>query len=352
MRSGRIDKKAHGNAPAAGHGALLVAVLLIGLSIGGAWFWRGLQEHLDRPLALGGMTVHYTVAPGASVGAIVRDLAEADILTGPEYLIIAARLSGQAGRIQAGEYALIPGQTPRRLIERMVLGRVVQHRLTLIEGWTFEATRTALATHPKVKHTLGEVGRAAVMAILGADPKDPEGRFYPDTYRFPAGTADLAILRMAARRMNEQLARAWAGRDAGLPYRTPDEALVMASIIEKETAVAAERAAIAGVFVRRLRRGMPLQTDPSVIYALGPAFDGDLRRSHLAVDSPYNTYRHKGLPPTPIAMPGAASLYAALHPGDGEALYFVAKGDGHHHFSATLEEHSRAVAVYQTRGGP
>ncbi len=326
---------------------LVAGILLIGIGVGMAWFWMRLQEYLDHPLHLGGTHLYYTVVPGANIGTIARDLASADILTEPAYLVIAARLSGQAGRIQAGEYALTAGLTPRRMLERMVEGRVVQHRLTLIEGWTFEAVRAALAAHPRLRQTLAGLSRAEVMARLGADAGDPEGRFYPDTYRFPAGTHDVAILGMAKARMDRKLEEAWARRAAGLPYRSPYEALTMASIIEKETAIAAERSMIAGVFVRRLQRGMPLQTDPSVIYALGSAFDGDLRRRDLGIPSPYNTYRHAGLPPTPIAMPGEPALYAALHPGPGEALYFVAKGDGHHHFSSTLEEHNKAVALYQ-----
>ncbi|MGH8478840.1 MAG: endolytic transglycosylase MltG [Gammaproteobacteria bacterium] len=331
-----------------GRRAILVALLLIGLCVGGARFWTGLQEHLDRPLQLAGTSVDYTVVPGASIGSISRDLALADILMGPGYLVIAARLSGKAGRIQAGEYALTQGLTPRRLLDHMIEGRVVQHRLTLIEGWSFDAVCAALAGHPKVKQTLDGLSRAEATARLYADARDPEGRFYPDTYRFPAGTTDIAILRMAEKRMDRKLARAWARRAPDLPYRRPYEALVMASIIEKETAAAAERPVIAGVFVRRLERGMPLQADPSVIYALGAGFDGDLRRSHLEIESPYNTYRHAGLPPTPIAMPGEASLHAAFHPAGGDTLYFVAKGDGHHHFSTTLEEHNRAVAAYQS----
>ncbi len=330
--------------------AIFVAVLFIGLGIGGAWLWKGLQETLERPLQLGGTHVHYTVVPGANIETIARDLALADILTRPGLLVIAARLSGKASRIQAGEYALTPGLTLRRFLDGMVEGRVVQHRLTLIEGWSFDGVRAALAAHPKVKQTLAGLRRDEVVARVYAEASDPEGRFYPDTYRFPAETSDVAILRMAGKRMDRKLAQAWARRAPRLPYRRPYEALIMASIIEKETAVAAERAMIAGVFVRRLERGMPLQTDPSVIYALGAGFDGDLRRSDLDIESPYNTYRHAGLPPTPIAMPGEASLHAALHPAPGDALYFVAKGDGYHHFSATLEEHNRAVAVYQSAG--
>jgi UPF0755 protein len=330
--------------------AIFVAIFLIWFGLAGAWSWNQMQKHLDRPLQLAGTSVHYTVLPGASIGSISRDLALADILTGPGYLVIAARLSGQAGRIQAGEYALTRGLTPRRLLDRMVEGRVAQHRLTLIEGWSFDAVRSALAAHPKVKQTLVGLCRDEVMARVYGNARDPEGQFYPDTYRFPAGTSDVAILRMAEKRMAGKLARAWARRAPGLPYRRPYEALVMASIIEKETTAAAERPAIAGVFVRRLQRGMPLQTDPSVIYALGAGFDGDLRRSDLDIESPYNTYRHAGLPPTPIAMPSEASLHATLHPGGGEALYFVAKGDGHHHFSTTLEEHNKAVDIYQPQG--
>jgi UPF0755 protein len=240
--------------------------------------------------------------------------------------------------------------TPRGFLDAIVNGRVIQHKVTLIEGWTFERVRRALTEHPKVFQTLTGLDRRRIMERLGFAGRDPEGLFFPDTYYFTAGTSDSKLLQRAYRRMEEFLHREWAARDKGLPYKAPYEVLIMASIIEKETSIGSERPEISGVFLRRLERGMPLQADPSVIYAVGEAFKGDLKRSHLSIESPYNTYRNVGLTPTPIALPGAESIRAVLYPAAGAALYFVAKGDGHHHFSGTLEDHEQAIARYQIAG--
>jgi UPF0755 protein len=304
--------------------------------------WRS----LDRPLRIDREGYVLEVEPGRSLRAVVHELHEAGVIQQGLPLVWYARLSERAARVQAGEYLLEPGLTPRGLLDQLVAGRVLLHALTFVEGWTFAQMLDALANHPAVGHTLAGVAPAEIVKRIAGEPLDPEGRFFPDTYRFPRGTTDMTILAQAYARMSEQLAAAWAGRDSGLPFDTPDEALVLASLIEKETGIDDERSRIGGVFVNRLRLGMRLQSDPTVIYGLGAAFDGDLRAADLATDSPYNTYTRAGLPPTPIAMPGAASLRAAVHPAASDELYFVATGTGGHIFSATLAEHRRAVARY------
>jgi UPF0755 protein len=265
----------------------------------------------------------------------------------PWLLMVLARWQGRAHQIKAGEYRLMPGTTPTMLLDQLVAGKVVQYSLTAVEGWTFQQLLDAVNRHAALEHRLSGLDTAAIMERLGHADEHPEGRFYPDTYHFPRGTTDIAFLRRAYDELHARLDAAWQRRAPGLPYKNPYEALVMASIVEKETAVAAERAAIAGVFVRRLQQGMRLQTDPTVIYGLGPSFDGNLRARDLVEDTPYNTYLHTGLPPTPIALPGMGSIEAALHPAVATSLYFVARGDGTHEFSDTLEQHNRAVARYQ-----
>jgi UPF0755 protein len=271
------------------------------------------------------------------------------VLDRPLYFRVLARLDPRSRRLQAGEYRIEAGTTPGGLLALFSSGRVIQYPVTLIEGWTFRQVLDALAGLEYLEQTLSGTSDAAIMARLGRPDLHPEGRFLPDTYLFPRGTPDVQVLQRALAAMDEVLAAEWAQRGPDLPLGSPDEALVLASIVEKETGLAEERAAIAGVFVRRLRKGMLLQTDPTVIYGLGEAFDGDLRRRDLSADTPYNTYVHPGLPPTPIAMPGRDSIRAALHPADGASLYFVARGDGSHQFSTTLQEHNRAVRKYQLK---
>lgn len=322
---------------------LLVAVLVAG------WLWQDYRRFLDTPLTLPEDGLLYQLPPGSHVGRLATELAEQQVLSSPLYLRIHARLEQLAPKIRAGEYRLTPGLTPRALLDLLVSGKVVQYELTLVEGWTFAQVREALAADPVLERTIADWDDARIMAALGRPELHPEGRFFPDTYHFPRGTSDLDFLRRAFARMEQVLARAWEARDADLPLTTPGEALVLASIVEKETGVAHERPAIAGVFVRRLKRGMRLQTDPTVIYGLGDGFDGNLRRRDLRQDTPYNTYTRHGLPPTPICMPGRAAIEAALHPAPGKALYFVARGDGSHQFSATLKEHNAAVRRYQLK---
>ena len=245
------------------------------------------------------------------------------------------------------------GLTPAALLDLLVSGKVIEYSLTLVEGWTFAQVLEATRSHPVLVQSLApDAGPGDVMTALGHPGEHPEGRYFPDTYQFPRGTTDLQVLARSYDRMAEVLAREWDARAEGLPITDPYEALTLASIVEKETGRAEERPAIAGVFVRRLEKGMLLQTDPTVIYGLGDAFDGNLRRRDLERDTPYNTYTRAGLTPTPICMPGRDAIHAVLHPADGDALYFVATGDGGHHFSATLSEHNRAVRRYQlNRGG-
>ena len=242
--------------------------------------------------------------------------------------------------------------TPRELLDLLHSGKVVQHSLTVVDGWTFEEVLAALSSKSELAHTFAdEATYSEIMAQLGYPGVHPEGRFLADTYHFPRGTSDAAFLRRAYQSMESYLHDAWNERAPDLPYESPVDALIVASIIEKETGKAEERAEIAGVLVRRLKRNMRLEADPTVIYGLGADFDGNLRKRDLRFDTPYNTYLHKGLPPTPIAMPGTASIHAALHPEPGETLFFVAKGDGSHHFSVTYPEHQAAVRRYQRRGG-
>ncbi len=306
------------------------------------------RRFLDTPFDVPADGLVLEVRPGMGIDAIIRELRrQPGLLRSPRYLEAYARLNGLAPRLKTGEYALAPGTTPRDMLERIAAGRVIQYPLTVIEGWTFRQLRQALAVHPKIAQTLREASDAEIMARLDRPGRHPEGWFFPDTYHFPAGFTDEAFLRRALAAMERRLTRAWSQRAADLPLDDPYQALILASIIEKETGLAAERPAIAGVFARRLRKGMLLQTDPTVIYGLGTAFDGDLRRRDLAADTPYNTYTRKGLPPTPIALPGAGALDAAVRPADGDALYFVADGEGGHVFSRTLDEHNRAVRRYR-----
>ena len=305
------------------------------------------MQFQQRPLHVDSDETTLVVSSGMSFKRIVQALSDRGMIDRPHYLTAWARWTGHASRIQAGEYAIPAGLLPMQLLERMAQGRVVQHTLTVVEGWSMAQMLDAMRAHDKIRPTLPSLDSATVMAALGLPAEHPEGRFYPDTYHFPAGTTDVAFLRRAYDTMAKLLAAEWEARDPQTPLKTPYEALILASIIEKETGLPEERAQIAGVFVRRLQRGMRLQTDPTVIYGMGSRFDGNLRRADLRNDTPYNTYTRKGLPPTPIALPGRDAIHAALHPASGRSLYFVSRGDGSHYFSATLDEHNAAVRRYQ-----
>lgn len=329
----------------------LAGIALVGVGALGGWLFIDYERALERPLHAGEAPVFYEIAPGASLRQIAQDLSERELLQDPHYLVFYARWSGVADRIQAGEYAIEPGMNAVQLLENLVAGKAVQHPLTIVEGWTFRELMQAVNESPYLTHTLEGLAPEAIMERIGAPGVHPEGQFYPDTYHFPRRTSDVSFLKRAYQTMRQRLAAEWENRAEGLPYDNPYEALILASIVEKETAVPAERGRIAGVFVRRLERGMRLETDPTVIYGLGEDFDGNLRRRDLRTHTPYNTYVIRGLPPTPIAMPSGESIHAALNPAPGDALYFVATGDGGHHFSATYEEHRRAIARYQLNRG-
>jgi UPF0755 protein len=298
---------------------------------------------------LNSTAVIFEIPRGQGVREIASRLRAAGIIDKPLWFVLQSVEQGVSGRLQAGEYEVPAGISHAELLRLFVSGRVRQHAVTLVEGWTFRRILEAIRSHPALDHGVGQSEPQAIMAALGAPALDPEGRFFPDTYFFPKGTPELEILRQAFDKMRAVLAEAWERRADDLPYKNPDEALIVASIIEKETARAEERPEVAGVVVRRLRKGMPLQVDATVIYGLGERYDGDLRRVDLETDTPYNTYVHRGLPPTPIGAPGRSSLHAALHPAPGDTLYYVATGEGGHVFSRSLEEHRKAVDRYQRK---
>ncbi len=291
-------------------------------------------------------TAYLDVRPGMGLSGIARHMAAEGWIEHPYYLLLQTRWSEQTGSIKAGEYAIEPGTTQNMLLEKLVAGTVIQYILTIPEGLTFREMVNLLRQNEYLVQQFPAAEPYELLEYAGFPDDHPEGWFYPDTYYFPRGTTEVEFLQRSYRMMQKVLEEEWQQRSAGLPYRTPYEALVMASLIEKETADPAERDRIAGVFVRRLQLGMRLQTDPTVIYAMGETYEGRIRKRDLSIDSRYNTYVYRGLPPTPIAAPGRASIRAALHPADGEELYFVSRGDGTHHFSATLEEHNRAVRTY------
>lgn len=327
----------------------LAGVLIIVFSAVFGWFGYDYQNFRQTPLSVSAEGATVVIAPGRSLRGIAQDLAAAGFTDSPLYFELLARSSDTAGRLQAGEYRIVRGMTPVDLLQLLASGKVVQHALTIVEGWTFGQLMAAVRAHEVLVHTLGDARPSEIMAVLQRDGEHPEGRFLPDTYHFPRGTSDKDVLARAYAAMDKTLQREWGARAPDLPFRSPYEALTLASIVEKETAVPAERPRIAGVFVRRLKANMLLQTDPTVIYGLGAAFDGNLRSRDLRADTPYNTYVRTGLPPTPIALPGVDAIRAVLHPADGDELYFVSRGDGSHHFSATLEEHARAVRKYQLK---
>lgn len=304
-----------------------------------------LTDYLESPLKLN-RSLSIKVPAGTSLTVQAKQMEKEGLLKWPEVLTLYGRLSGQTG-IKAGEYLLQPGVTPRDLLAKWVAGDVIHYSLTFPEGLKFSDWLSLLGNIEKLDHVLTPGNQQQILEQLGLEISHPEGWFFPDTYSYSEGETDRDILLRAYRRMQDVLAEEWNNRSPDLPYDAPYEALIMASIIEKETGVPEERGQIAGVFVRRLQKGMRLQTDPTVIYGLGDAYKGNIRRKHLRQHSDYNTYLIKGLPPTPIAMPGRGAIHAALHPEGGDSLFFVAKGDGSHYFSATLEEHQKAVREYQ-----
>lgn len=327
----------------------LIGVIVLATSLVVGWYLWDFRVFAIAPLNVGPEGVVLVITPGTSLRGLAHELKERELLNKPGYFVWLGRWEGAASHIRAGEYQVAQGMTPQTLLDLLVSGNVIQHELTVPEGWTFHQLRDALAHDDAIKQTLDSLSDEEIMARLGNPALHPEGQFAPDTYRFPRGTTDLEFLRRAHATLEKRLSEEWAVRAKDLPYDTPYQALIMASIVEKETGLASERGEIAGVFVRRLRKHMRLQTDPTVIYGMGDRYNGNIRKADLERDTPYNTYTRRGLPPTPIALPGLASIHAALHPDDGTALYFVAKGDGSHHFSDTIAEHQAAVRRFQLK---
>ena len=318
-----------------------LAILLMIGSVGGFYYWAG------QPMTTEGAPLPFTIKPGSSVGVAAREIAEAGVPVRPLLFSLLARMTGQASKIKAGSYELKPNTTPRALIGQLVRGEFAQESLTIIEGWTFKQMRQAVAATATLKHDTAKLSDAELMAKITPAFKAPEGLFFPDTYLFAKGSSDLHIYKQAHELLMKRLTAAWEARAPGLPYKSPYQALIMASIVEKETGAKAERAMIAGVFVNRLKLGMMLQTDPTVIYGMGDAYAGNIRKKDLETDTVYNTYTRGGLPPTPISLPGVQSLAAALGPAQTDALYFVSKGDGSSKFSDNLNDHNKAVNRYQ-----
>lgn len=310
--------------------------------------WNQAQRWLHAPIQTLLNPVVYEVPRGASALAIAHDLEHRGFLKYPRVFALWARWQHLEKAIKAGEYNLVPGMSPAALLELFTSGKVILHSITFVEGSTFAEIRTLIAQQPFITATLSKLSDAEIMERLGGAEAHPEGQFFPDTYHFAKGTSDLELLSIAHARLKAELDSAWSQRAADLPLTTPYEALILASIIEKETALASERARIAGVFVERLRRGMRLQTDPTVIYGMGAAYDGNIRKSDLLRDTPFNTYTRDGLPPTPICLPGAEALKAAVNPQVTGAIFFVATGagDGSHYFSKSLREHNAALRRY------
>ena len=332
--------------------SLLLKILVLGFAMGafGAfWAWHAYNRFLEKPLDLPAEGVVFEIPRGASIAAVARKLEAQNLVPGAGWLRLHARLEHGESLIKAGEYRLLPGLTPETLFALFVSGKTISYSITLIEGWSFKQMMAEIEAHPVLQKRLSGMSADAVMQQLGRGGEHPEGRFFPDTYSFPRNTTDLELLHRAYARMDQVLQDAWSRRAENLPLKSSYEALILASIVEKETGAANERGEIAGVFSRRLRKGMKLQTDPTVIYGMGDSYKGNIRRKDLREDTPYNTYVHTGLPPTPICMPGADAIAAAVNPRPGKSLYFVAKGDGSHQFSDTLKQHNKAVRQYQLK---
>ncbi len=332
--------------------AVMALALLVAVSLGGWWLTR-YRQFSDGPLRLADAKLVLVVERGDGFRDVLVKLRRLGVREGSEleWRLLALELDA-VSRLQVGDYHLDHGLSPRALLQKLAQGDVIQRRFTIIEGWSFQDLRDALSRDPVLSPRLSALSDAEVMVELGRSGTHPEGRFLPETYHYTRGMSDLDVLQRALLAMDRVLADAWATRSKDLPLRSPSELLTLASIVEKETGRTGERPQIAGVFVRRLQRGMRLQTDPTVIYGIGAGYDGNIRKRDLDADTPYNTYTRTGLPPTPIALPGREALMAAAQPAAGDALYFVARGDGSHVFSASLAAHSRAVACHQLKRCP
>lgn len=325
-------------------GWLLLSAVLLAVIAG-----YGFSVYLRTATYEGPNPVVVELAPGASFSQLATRLEQLGILEYPSLLTLYAIMTSQSTKVKAGEYHVLPDSSPLELLKLFTQGKVISYSVTIVEGWRFSDLLRHLSVQKKLQHQLKGLTVSEIMALLGRSGEHPEGLFFPDSYQYVAGSTDLELLRRALNKMQRVLQEEWQLREENLPYESAYEALIMASIVEKETGVPEERDQIAGVFVRRLKKGMRLQTDPTVIYGLGSDFSGNLTRKHLRIDTPYNTYLNKGLPPTPIALAGREAIYAALHPAQGSSLYFVARGDGTHFFSDTLEQHKKAVQQYQVR---
>lgn len=326
--------------------ALAIVCLLLALAIGS---WRAYQNAWETPIVQNA-SVTLDIPKGASLNQIIANLHAQQLEFSPIWFKVMAYQLKLAGRLQAGEYELKQGATMPNVLQQLAEGKVKQYSLTFPEGWCFKDMLALLNSAPNLQHTLSTLEPNAILQALGLnDTTTAEGWFFPATYSYTKDMTDAAILKRAYQKQREVLAQEWENKQADLPLANPYQALILASIIEKETADATERTQIAGVFVRRLQKGMLLQTDPTVIYGMGAAYHGNIRRKDLTTATPYNTYMVAGLPPTPIAMPGREAIHAALHPAEGKSLYFVAKGEGKHEFSETLEAHTLAVKKYQIK---
>lgn len=327
---------------------ILGSVLLGGAAAG--YFVYDIYRFSQMPINVDVDGFEFEVQSGDTLKKVSRSLYQSNVINRPRYLEVIARVKGKASHIKTGEYHFQSGITVESLLDKLVKGEVIQYSATIIEGWSFNEMMSALAKHEKLRHTLKDKSGKEVMTLLGKPGVHPEGWFLPDTYSFTKGTTDLEFLKRAHKAMEQTLASAWEKRQQSLPLKTSYEALILASIVEKETGVESERPAIAGVFIRRLNKRMRLQTDPTVIYGMGDNYKGNIRRKDLKTDTPYNTYTRSGLPPTPIALPGKDAIYAALNPDDSKNLYFVSRGDGSHVFSSNLRDHNNAVIKYQLKG--
>ena len=315
-----------------------------------AWVWSSYTHALDNNLNISSSELDYSIKSGASLSAVIYDLATKKIIKHPRYLLWYARLNGLSNKMKTGDYRLTNQLTTKEFLDNIFSGKVIQFSLAIIEGWTFQQLLDVLNKHPQINHTISDLSKEEIMLKLGLAEMHYEGQFLPDTYHFPKQLTDIEFLKRAHLAMQSVLKEEWGNRAVGLLYKNSYEALIMASIVEKETGQASERKQISGVFVRRLKKRMRLQTDPTVIYGMGDKYKGNIRKRDLQRDTAYNTYRRRGLPPTPIALPGKDAIHAALHPAEGKALYFVARGDGSHQFSETLKEHNKAVIKYQLKG--
>ncbi|MGB9087364.1 MAG: endolytic transglycosylase MltG [Candidatus Aquirickettsiella gammari] len=323
-----------------------LACVILALVVPLTYFVKHYYQFLQTPFS-STQTIHIVFEPGSSAHRLLEDLQSQGYIDHPRFFLLLAYFKGATSKLKPGEYLFDPGTRPGQMFDQMLAGHAIYHRFTLVEGWTFQQLITALNALPYVKHQLSHVSAAQVLANLGLPAQNPEGLFYPATYYFSLVTTDSDLLKWSYRLLEKKLHQAWKTRAVGLPYKKPYQALIVASLVEKETAIAKERPMIAGVIVRRLQAGIPLQIDASIIYGLGSAYSGKLTVEDLRKDTPYNTYTRRGLPPTPIASPSLASITAALHPDQSQNLYFVAKGDGSHQFSQNLSEHNLAVQLYQ-----